>query len=373
MEWYHYLLIGVGSLAVLFFAVILIRAINFKPKHTTKILENEEIFDKDRAVDCLRELVVCKTISYKDSSLEDDAEFEKLIAKLPILYPNVCKNCSLLRFDGRALLFKWQGKNHNNPSVMMSHYDVVPVDEAGWQKPPFSGIIEDGVLWGRGTLDTKVTLNGAMFAADTLMAQGFVPENDVYFAFSGGEEINGNGAKNIVDYFESNGITPALVVDEGGGVVEGVFPGVKVPCGLIGIAEKGLMEVEYVAKSNGGHASAPKPGSPLIEVSKAICTVEKKPFKSHLTKPVKEMFDTLGRHSNFVYRLIFSNLWCFKWVIDLLGKKSGGEINALLRTTTAFTQAKGSKASNVIPSTASVVSNMRLNPADITNVLSCIQ
>ena len=81
---------------------------------------------------------LCKTISYKDSSLEDDAEFEKLIAKLPILYPNVCKNCSLLRFDGRALLFKWQGKNHNNPSVMMSHYDVVPVDEAGWQKPPFS-------------------------------------------------------------------------------------------------------------------------------------------------------------------------------------------------------------------------------------------
>jgi len=364
MEWYHYLLIGLGALVILFFAIILIRALAFKPKNNTKILPGEEVFDKDRAVDCLRELLTCKTISYKDTSLEDNLEFDKLIAKLPTLYPNVWQKCPLLRLPDRALLFKWEGKNHDNPSVMMSHYDVVPVDESGWEKPAFDGIIEDGVLWGRGALDTKVTLNGAMFSADTLIAQGFVPENDVYFAFSGCEETNGNGAVNIVNWFKEQGITPALVVDEGGGVVENVFPGVKVPCGLIGIAEKGLLEVEYVAKSNGGHASAPKPNSPLIAVSKAVCKVENNPFKSHLTKPVKEMFDTLGRHSSFVYRLIFANLWCFKWVLDLLSKKQGGEMNALMRTTTAFTQAKGSKASNVIPSTASIVSNMRLNPMD---------
>jgi carboxypeptidase PM20D1 len=76
------------------------------------------------------------------------------------------------------------------------------------------------------------------------------------------------------------------------------------------------------------------------------------------------MFDTLGRHSTFLYRVIFANMWCFGWVIDLLGRLSGGDINALVRTTVAFTQMEGSTARNVIPTEASVVSNMRLNPED---------
>ena len=76
------------------------------------------------------------------------------------------------------------------------------------------------------------------------------------------------------------------------------------------------------------------------------------------------MFDTLGRHSTLLYRIIFANLWLFSGVLGLLGKIQGGEMNALLRTTVAFTQMQGSSASNVIPPEASMVSNMRLNPAD---------
>jgi len=219
-------------------------------------------------------------------------------------------------------------------------------------------------VWGRGTLDTKVTVNGVLYSAETLILNGFIPENDIYFAFSGGEEINGNGASNIVDFFEQNNIEPALVVDEGGAVVENVFPGVSAPCGLIGIAEKGMMDVKYTCKSAGGHASAPKPHTPVGELSAACCNMENNPFKSHLTKPVAEMFDTLGRHSNFLYRMIFANLWAFSGVLDMICKKSGGELNALMRTTVAFTQMSGSKAANVIPPEASMVSNIRLNPND---------
>lgn len=352
-----------GMIAV-FLAVVLIRTANFKPKPQPEISQEEVSFDKEGAVSSLAELVKCKTVSYSDHALEDDAEFEKLIAKLPGLYPNVFKACEFRQLPDRALLFRWPGKTAGDPAVMMAHYDVVPVNEEKWDKPAFDAIIENGIMWGRGTLDTKVTFNGVLYAANHLIGQGFQPEHDVYFAFSGGEEVNGKGAPNIVRYFREQGITPAMVVDEGGAVVENVFPGVSQPCGLIGIAEKGMINVQYRTLSAGGHASAPKPHTPVGILAQAVTKIENHPFKCHIDGPAAQMFDTLGRHSTFLYRMIFANLWCFGWVLDLLGKTAGGEMNALMRTTVAFTQMEGSSARNVIPPEATMVSNMRLNPAD---------
>ncbi len=358
------ILVILFAIIALFIAVILIRASMFKPK-TATVSEAEPIdFDNNAPINALQQLVKCKTVSYYDSEKEDDSEFEKLIELLPQLYPNVFRVCSLEKLPDRALLFKWEGKKHDKPAVLMAHYDVVPVEEEKWEKPPFEGIIENGVMWGRGTLDTKATFNGVLSAANHLISQNFIPENDIYFAFSGGEEVNGMGAVNIVDYFEEKGIELGLVVDEGGAVVENVFPGVKEPCGLIGIAEKGMMNVTLSVASDGGHASAPKPHTPIGILSKACCDIENNPFPMHVTKPAAEMFDTLGRNSNFLYRVIFANFGIFKGVLDIISKKSGGEMNALLRTTVAFTQATGSQAPNVIPPMASMTANLRLNPAD---------
>ncbi len=364
MNPFVYILLGVAAFLLVMVAVILVRTIRFKPKEQVKPILDEEIFDTDRAISNLQALIQCKTVSYYKREDEDEEEFKKLLSLLPELYPEVFRVCQYNELPERALLFKWKGKSSNAPAVLMAHYDVVPVNEAGWDKPPFSAIIEDGVLWGRGTLDTKVTFNSILSSANHLIAQGFVPENDVYFAFSGGEEVNGEGAVRIVEYFDKNGINPAFILDEGGAVVENVFPGVKAPCGLVGIAEKGMIDLEYTVKSRGGHASAPPPHTPVGVLAKACVKVEKTPFKNHLTKPVLEMFDTLGRHSTFLYRMIFANMWCFRGLLDLICKKSGGELNALVRTTVAFTQMKGSSTTNVIPPEARMVSNMRLNPMD---------
>ena len=354
----------IPAAVVIFLAIILIRAATFSPKPQPTVDDSTVEFDRERAVDALGSLVRCKTVSYADHALEDDAEFDKLIDSLPSLYPNVYKACECHKLPDRGLLFRWKGKTDAAPAVMMAHYDVVPVNEDAWDEPAFEGIIKDGCLWGRGTLDTKVTFNGILFAADHLIAEGFVPEADVYFAFSGGEEVNGEGAVRIVDYFEERGIEPAFVIDEGGAVVENVFPGVKAPCGLIGIAEKGMMNVKYTVHSGGGHASAPKPNAPVDRLSTACVKVLEHPFKAKLTPPVAEMFDTLGRYSSFVYKIIFANIKLFFPVLNLICKKSGGELNALVRTTIAFTQMQGSSAANVIPPEASMVSNMRLNPHD---------
>lgn len=359
-------MIGYWILAVLaaFIAVVAVRTVRFRPKPQPAVTKEEIVFDRDAAVDSLAQLVRCKTVSYNDHSLEDEGEFQKLISLLPTLYPNVFAACTFRQLPDRALLFRWPGKQVGDPAVMMAHYDVVPVNEEKWDKPPFAGIIEDGILWGRGTLDTKVTLNGILSAANSLIGQGFRPEKDIYFAFSGGEEINSQGAPNIVAYFTEHGIHPAIVVDEGGAVVENVFPGVKQPCGLIGIAEKGMLNAQYRTLSAGGHASAPKPHTPVGVLAAACKRVEDHPFKAHIDGPAAQMFDTLGRYSTPLYRVIFANMWCFGWIIDLLGKKSGGEMNALVRTTVAFTQMEGSSARNVIPPEAKMVSNIRLNPAD---------
>lgn len=360
-------MVGLIILAIIvaFLAVLVIRALNFKPV-AQPVAEKDTIeFDKDASVTALQSLVRCKTISNVDPALEDDAEFEKLISLLPELYPDIVKACTFTRFPDRGLLFHWKGKSADKPSVMMAHYDVVPVDDAYlWDKDPFCGDIENGVLWGRGTLDTKVTMNGALSAANHLVKQGFVPENDIYFAFSGGEEVNGKGAANIVAYFEENGIVPELVLDEGGAVVENVFPGVNEPCGMIGIAEKGMINVRYSVVSTGGHASAPLPKTPILSLSNMCRNVVRNPFPMKISTPTALLFDTLGRRSSFVYKLIFANLWCFSPVLDLICKSSGGELNALVRTTTAFTQMEGSPARNVLPAEAHMISNMRLIPGD---------
>ena len=359
------LYIALGVLA-LFLLVVFARALAFKPpKREVRSVDKIEI-DENEVAYRLSEMIKCKTVSSMDKSLEDEGEFDKFKALLPTLFKNVFSACEYTEIGDRAILLRWRGKTEAEPTVLMAHYDVVSVEESDWEKPAFDGIIEDGVLWGRGVIDTKGTLNAALSAAERLIADGFVPEHDVYFAFAGDEEINGHGASDIVALFKEKNITPGIVVDEGGAVVDGVFPGVKIPCAVIGIAEKGMLNVEYSVTGGGGHSSAPKPHTPVGKLSAACVKLENSPFKFRLTAPTKQMFDTASRHSTFLYRVIFANLWCFAPILNMLGKKSGGQINAVARTTLAFTQMEGSKGINVIPPRATMASNSRILPGETT-------
>ncbi len=356
--------IPIAIVLVVFLAVIFIRAALFRPKNEERAPVADVQVNAEKATHDLAELIKCKTISHRDASLDDVAEFDKFEKLLPTLFPGVFATCEFQKVSDRSLLFRWRGKSDKDPTVLMSHYDVVSVEEADWAKPAFEGILENGFLWGRGTLDTKGTLNGVLQAAEALIAEGFVPERDIYFAFGGNEEVNGDGSKLIVDHFRKLGITPGLVLDEGGAVCEKVFPGVKKPIALIGTGEKGQLNILYTVKGGGGHSSAPLANGPVARLSKACLSVEKSSFKYTLSQPAAELFDTAGRYSTFLYRLIFANQWCFGPVLGLYAKLSGGEFNALVRTTAAFTQMSGSKGQNVIPAHATMVSNHRIIPGE---------
>ena len=351
-------------LVLLFILILIVRAFLFKPYKVLKPETNHIDLDKEEIIKRFAELIKCKTISDRDFEKIDFIEFEKLHNLIRCFYPNVFDKCEFEKVMNTGLLFRWPGEKSDEPIVLMSHYDVVPANEYQWDKPPFEGVLENNELWGRGALDTKGTFLGILEAAEFLIKQNYTPKNDIYLSFSGDEEVAGPTCPAIVELFKKRNIKPAMVIDEGGAVVEGVFPGLKGQCALVGIAEKGITDIRMNMKSGGGHASAPMPHTIIGQLAKAVVNIENKPFKFQLTPPVIKMFDVLGRHSSFIFRLIFANLWCFSPVLNIICKKSGGELNALMRSTVAFTMASGSQAANVLPPKASFTANLRLLGCD---------
>lgn len=356
-------MILLGLLAV-FFVVLLVRTLRFRPEapEQTKTVPVE--LDEETVIANFQDMIRCKTISCKDSAQTDWKEFQRFQNLLVERYPLVHRACTLEHIGATGLLYHLPGRNHDQPSVCMAHYDVVPAQEDGWNKPPFDAVLEDGVIWGRGTLDTKGTLCGIFEALELLLQEGFVPEQDLYLSFSGDEEIAGTSCPEIVQKLEQRGIRPAFVLDEGGAVVDHVFPGVDAPCAVVGTAEKGMLNLDLSLQSQGGHASTPSARQTLGDLSRAALALEKQPFPYQLTKPTKEMFDTLGRHAGFGLRIVFANLWCFGPVLNWIARKSGGELNAMVRTTVAMTCCSGSDAYNVLPPQAKLGINLRLTGED---------
>ncbi len=359
--------IVLGALGI-FAAIILIRGIMFKPeksKEVKQISTGIEDPDTERAIiERFQEMIRHKTVSYIDRSKIDYKEFDKFKEMLVRNYPELHEVCTREFHGDLGILYRWPGKTDGDPTVLMAHYDVVPVDEEMWTKPAFQGLLEDGVVWGRGTLDTKGTLLGVVEAVEKLIGEGFIPENDIYLSFAGDEEIDVNSAKDNAEALKERGIKPRLVLDEGGAIVENVFPGVTTPSALIGVGEKGYMDVVLEMSGKGGHSSAPPAQTLVGELAQAVIKLEKSPFKAHISPAVKEMFEKLGRHSSFGYRLVFANLWCFEPLLKLLFRKQGGELNALIRTTVAPTMMEGSKAYNVMPPKAKIGMNLRLMTTD---------
>lgn len=352
------LMILFPALAVLFVLILCVRAALFRPTGSEAPEGTEITIDADAAVFHLREMVRCKTVSAPEQ--REEAEFEKFRALLPRCYPQVFAACGVERVDTTGLLIRWRGESPESPAVFLAHYDVVPAEADFWEKPPFDGVLEDGVLWGRGTLDMKNQLCGVLEAMEYLISKNFVPQHDIYFALSGEEEIMGGTAASIRDLFKARGIVPAFVLDEGGDIMDGFFPKTNVTCAMVGVGEKGAANVEFTAKSGGGHASVPTKDNPLLRLCRAMNKIEKHPFPQRSNPALTGLVDTMGRYCGFSTRLLLANrdilrLLYFRWL-----RKTGGMIGAASQSTFALTQASGSQAGNVLPAEARMTANLRL-------------
>lgn len=295
---------------------------------------------------------------------EDPAAFSGCREAIHALFPEVAGACERHLIAGRGLVYHWRGKAQDKPWVLMAHYDVVPAPDEGWDRPPFSGDIAEGFIHGRGAVDTKGTLAAMLEAAEGLIGEGFVPEQDIYFCFSGDEEIYGPTTEAIIQWLKDNKALPYMVLDEGSQVESAVAPGFSGRAALVGVAEKGMAQIRLSVTGPGGHASRPPRESQAMILAQALTRLNNKPFPWRIDSPVKEALKTISPQTAWPYRLMYRFPGVFKPLITRYAGKQAGSRAALFHTTIALTQLAGSAAANVLPITATAGLNLRLLPGN---------
>jgi carboxypeptidase PM20D1 len=318
----------------------------------------------ERSIARFQQVLRVPTVSRLDVDETDVAVFDRFVVLLTELYPALHGSLEREVFEGHSLLYRWRGSTDAAPTVLMAHYDVVPATDEGWRHPPFEAtIVPDAhgdLLWGRGTLDDKGALASILEAVEARVAAGHVPRGDIYLSFGHDEETVGSGAQAIVAALESRGIRPALVLDEGGAVVEGVFPGVGKPTAVIGVSEKGITSLTLTVEQHGGHASTPPRMTATARLARAIVRLNRRPFPARFSPTNLEMLRTVGAHASGPIRWAFTNSRSTGPLLLALFTRLGDETNAMVRTTQAVTQLTGSQAANALAERAVATVNVRV-------------
>lgn len=308
----------------------------------------------------LSDLVRIRTISTPDPADRDAEAFAAFPAALRAAYPALHAHLELTVVGNGGLLYRWPGASSARPIVLMAHWDVVPVEAESWTDEPFSGRITDDAVHGRGALDDKGPLVVICEAVESLLSQGFSPQQDVYLSFGCDEEVSGSTAPAAVTELRRRDVTPWLVIDEGGAVVDGVIPGLHTPTALIGLAEKGLLDVELRTADTSGHASMPARGGAVARLARAITRIEDHPFPVVLTDPFVGLLKAVGPHLGRPLAPLLSHAERARPLIARVLARLGPETAAVVRTTVAITQLQGSPARNVVASTARANANIRI-------------
>ena len=364
----------VDILLLLFFIILLaiiiiiFRTISIPSKQIGLIEKPELSIDRISIAGHLSEALKFKTISSENANEFHYNEFTEFHTFLEKTYPNIHSKLKKTVIGDYSLLFEWKGRLPDKKAfILMAHTDVVPVSadtEKEWRYPAFSGEIAEGFIWGRGATDCKSNVIGLCEAVEYLLNTGFQPEGTIYLAFGHDEEVMGyQGARQIAAYLKRNGVEADAILDEGGAVITGALAGLEKAVALVGNSEKGFINLELMVRTEGGHSSTPPKETAIGILSKAVSKVEQHPFRSSLRGSVGQMLLFVAKDMKPVFRLLFSNLWLFRWLIKRFMLSSPATA-ASVRSTAAVTMIQGGFKVNVLPDCARAVINIRTLPGD---------
>ena len=281
-------------------------------------------------------------------------EFHALLERLyPILW-----NSAEIRKVGKALLLKLKGAAEKKPILFVAHMDVVAA-EGEWKYPPFSGMIAEGCIWGRGALDMKGALCALLESFEKCLERGFRFDRDIYLNLSCDEEIGGATTKKIARMLQKEKICFEVVYDEGGTFVDNLLGMVQIRSAAVAVAEKGSAKVQLTAYTRGGRAANPPKGTPIARLSDFVHYVEHHQiFKRRVADEILLMYKTAGPYMKGWNRLFYGN----KTFLRLFGRFYLEP--SMLGTTIAFTIAEGGTAVNIIPESITITANVRVNSVE---------
>ncbi len=312
----------------------------------------------------LKKMVDCKTV-FKSNG-ENNEEYSKFYSVIEECFPNIAKFAEKLTFGSGCFVYVIKGKNATKNIMLMSHHDVVEGDDK-WETPPFCATEKDGVLYGRGTIDTKTPLFAELQACEELLADGYAFNGiNVYIGSSNNEEVCGDGMVLATEYFKENGINFDVVLDEGGAITEGMIPGVKAKSAMVAVHEKSrhLYRCKTVRDTKGHGGLNPSDDCAIIRLTKFINEVNgKKIYKGKFQSEVKGTFETHAPYMSFPLNVLFGNLTVFSPLIKKI-MLSIPQTKAMLSTSVNFT--------NIFAGTKDDP-QIRAKQAEATMFLRCIR
>jgi len=260
------------------------------------------------------------------------------------------------------LVGRLRGEGLAPPLLLQGHVDVVSTSGQRWSHPPFSGVLVDGYVWGRGALDMKSGVAMMVAAVLRLAAAGRRPAGDIVIALLSDEEAGGDlGARFLVDRHAELLDSVRYAIGEFGAFSMEIAGRRFYP---IQVAEKQLCWMRATVRGPAGHGSLPMRGGTVAKLARLLRTLDRRRLPVHITDVPRRMLDTIAAEVPAPVRPVIRGLLNPRSTDALLRAlgEPGRAFDPLLHNTVNATIVRAGDQVNVVPSEATVDLDGRMLP-----------